>query len=654
MNFTALIQGFCSYLEDLNQISDKDYNIQNAKASIFMYSNEFKSYLANELKTDVKIESMSVNDILKMDIVNGKLVEGEDIPSTDDNIPSDEQQEQPSVPENPDNEEYIQPTDGSQDNNVQVTDIINNFLENDEVKGVVDDDGDGNISQEEMTAFIDKVNSFDNDSTNFSVDDLMAAAQAIQDGTFDSGTSIEKPSDETEKIEPTEGTETIEKPDTGTEKVPEQDKSEGKKSHSSHSSDNDYSSENNGDDVKEKSLDNMTKEELNAELTKAESTLDEKQQNLSAIIDGTSSEIKALEDSAEEAYKTYHDELAKVDEDMAKQLDTYKDDVSKKEQEISKKEQDISKQEIVVSDCENSYNNAVSNRENLESILTGLKDAKSTAAEDQVADINDKISQVEAQLADAKEAESTAKDKWDEEKANLETLNKEKDELKTGENGLDELNKQLSDYEAEIAAKYPQIDTYKQAWDEAKNLAATSKETAAAKAKEDVAKAQEEVNKVKTAIQNYDNKENEKTYSADPKNLYDAELGAQLAQIANNTDGTIGYCLRGVAKSVKKFLGERTELSNLGSAYMAANALRNDPVLSQHFKEVEVDRSELSSLPAGAIVVWDRGAPNASAAGKKHGHISIALGNGKESSDHIQNQMTNRQSQFWVFYPVAA
>ena len=55
-------------------------------------------------------------------------------------------------------------------------------------------------------------------------------------------------------------------------------------------------------------------------------------------------------------------------------------------------------------------------------------------------------------------------------------------------------------------------------------------------------------------------------------------------------------------------------------AYMAASQL------------VEVPASGLSSLPAGAIVVWGKG-------NTKSGHISIALGDGQESSDFVGEQM---------------
>ena len=56
-------------------------------------------------------------------------------------------------------------------------------------------------------------------------------------------------------------------------------------------------------------------------------------------------------------------------------------------------------------------------------------------------------------------------------------------------------------------------------------------------------------------------------------------------------------------------------------------------------------QSDLPKLPAGAIVVWDKGN------GHEHGHISIATGDGKEASDLMRNQITNYGTSFRVFMP---
>lgn len=146
---------------------------------------------------------------------------------------------------------------------------------------------------------------------------------------------------------------------------------------------------------------------------------------------------------------------------------------------------------------------------------------------------------------------------------------------------------------------------------------------------------------------------------------YSSTAGEKLAQAAHTVDGTTSYCLRGVKKSLKTAYG--MTLEGLGEAWQAADALRGKPVnvggkmvtfktLASKFTEVTgISRDQLKNLPAGAIVVWNNnlngGGKNVSENGKKYGHISIALGNGKESSDHIQNQIVNRDAEYTVFLP---
>ena len=66
------------------------------------------------------------------------------------------------------------------------------------------------------------------------------------------------------------------------------------------------------------------------------------------------------------------------------------------------------------------------------------------------------------------------------------------------------------------------------------------------------------------------------------------------------------------------------------------------------FKEIKgLSGSELPKLPAGAVVVWGK------TSASPHGHISVALGDGREASDFVGNQMTNLRgySNFRVFMP---
>jgi|GEM_PF-5134323 len=119
--------------------------------------------------------------------------------------------------------------------------------------------------------------------------------------------------------------------------------------------------------------------------------------------------------------------------------------------------------------------------------------------------------------------------------------------------------------------------------------------------------------------------------------------GRQLAQAAyqHATDGTGdgGHCFRNVAQDLAKF-GINTSGA---SAYMAADQLATNPKV-QEIKGVTAE--QLKTLPAGAIVVWAANPSN------PHGHISVAMGDGKEASDIMRNQITNLNgSSFRVFMP---
>lgn len=115
---------------------------------------------------------------------------------------------------------------------------------------------------------------------------------------------------------------------------------------------------------------------------------------------------------------------------------------------------------------------------------------------------------------------------------------------------------------------------------------------------------------------------------------------AQAAEQVARTTNTTGWCYRGVSQAVSRALG--VQLTG-ASAYMAADQI----AASGKFKEVKVSPEELKKLPPGAVVVWGK------TGASPHGHISVALGDGREASDHIQQQMTSLRgsTNYRVFIP---
>ena len=159
MNINTLKLGFANYLENISEISNKTYENLDSDISIFMYSTEFKNYISDELDVDSKILSMSINDILKMDIVNGKLVDPEEEAALQDesSLEDEENAQEPANPEasitdtemiNPD-----MPLTGNGETQVlnteefSITDMLNEFFESEAFKSVIDTDesGEGRI-----------------------------------------------------------------------------------------------------------------------------------------------------------------------------------------------------------------------------------------------------------------------------------------------------------------------------------------------------------------------------------------------------------------------------------------------------------------------------------------------------------------------------
>lgn len=136
---------------------------------------------------------------------------------------------------------------------------------------------------------------------------------------------------------------------------------------------------------------------------------------------------------------------------------------------------------------------------------------------------------------------------------------------------------------------------------------------------------------------------NTKTSLPEIKGFYNPDKGLKLAEstAANAHNRSTGYCARYV----------KTALSNTGlspyyngHAYQLADNLENN----KNFKEVNVAPQDLAKLPAGCVIVYAKGAGNAS---KLYGHTEVTLGNGKAASDFIRNNI-KQSNNVRVFVPV--
>ena len=122
---------------------------------------------------------------------------------------------------------------------------------------------------------------------------------------------------------------------------------------------------------------------------------------------------------------------------------------------------------------------------------------------------------------------------------------------------------------------------------------------------------------------------------------YNENAGKNLARIASNSaTGFNGQCATYVKQAIQNAgLGEY----ETGDAYQCADILERN----KNFKEISTAGLSLSSLPAGCVLVYDKGV---SGYNSQYGHTEITLGNGQAVSDGITNNIRQGAR---VFVPVS-
>ncbi len=637
MNNISIINDFKNYLIDLGLYAN-DNNAVNS-FSIFQYSEEFKNYLDIKYETSESIFTKSLNDILDMEVVNGKLI-SQDEETTEENknlLFADETENLDDVlPDESLNgvESEVLTTDaGNQepsnniDENNYFIEVLNNILEDETVIESLDKNKDGKLDNDEINAFFENIKNIDGNENDISFEDIFSGLEKIKEAK--------------EKTE---------------EKINAKNKAHG----SSGSGGSSYvGSQNSGNNQQqEPTLENMTKEELQNELNIANATMQEKQAALEAIYNGTDSRLLELQQNIDTSYQAYQEQLSLLNKDMAAQLDEMIENISSKETEIAEQQTQIAQQEIALANCianvtntQNTLNSLNSNLSSLESTDTSTMDADAKAdLENKISKLKQEIESTETALEQAQEEQQTAQD-------TLDSLNETKTLL---DSELKELNETKAEFEEEIAEKYPEVEELQSAYEDAKNNYDTTKETLISDAENEVALAQIEIDKINTALTERINQEKTKEYSVSGLSMYDEEKGKALAQsilayVDGNTTAT-GMCAKGVRIAMENVFGHSFTPSK-GKDFAEANLVGNSDFV-EITDEVTVD--DLNSLPDGAIICWSEYESGHTASNGKAGHACMvahdANGNTIEVSDYIRKNGVNTNFYKWggsyrVFIP---
>lgn len=123
---------------------------------------------------------------------------------------------------------------------------------------------------------------------------------------------------------------------------------------------------------------------------------------------------------------------------------------------------------------------------------------------------------------------------------------------------------------------------------------------------------------------------------------YNKKKGRKLAEeIAKRSSkgGFDGYCAAHVKTAIETAgLGQKKS----GDAYQLAGILKQN----KNFKEISTDGLDLKSLPAGCVLVYDKGVSGYSS---QYGHTEITIGDGTAGSGGITNNIRKGAR---VFIPV--
>ena len=502
--------------------------------------------------------------------------------------------------------------------------VIKALLEVDGIKESADADNSGNIEQEEALEFLKNAMGFDGDINNLTMDDLDALIEKMNidlSSNWDEAIN-EAIQDTVENV--------ANKAAQATQSSPIGNAVSNVASRVNNAINGNSSAKNTKQTTQAETPEMLKQqiEEKNADIKDIEAKAEEE------VAEQEKLKEQAMKNAgvSDEEYKAYKEKQ----EEVGKQITEKETAIKEKDSLISDKQATVSSNESYISSIGSQIS---ANESKLSSIASDDENASSKKQE-----INDKISNLKAEQS-KKEEENTKL------KQEIETAKQEKTALEQEKQQLEQQRQQLlteslnaSSGFAKGVADSSSVEKMKE------NITNFDSKISEIKsnAQKEVAAKQSEIQELQVKLKNAEVAEERTNFLKD--NTYKAGLGLtgeELAEIARTTggaEGTTGWCLKGVNDTLEKAYGFRLSYN---SAYQALGEMQNKEGFEDVTDKYTTD-DDLRNLPAGAMVIWENGN------GHQHGHISIALGNGQEASDHIQSQTTTRYgTKFHVFMPVS-
>ena len=184
----------------------------------------------------------------------------------------------------------------SEENDENLTGILNDFLQNDDVKNVVDANGNGTLGIDEINDFLEALEALDENPDDISMNDVFSAIQTIGDGSFaNTQTEEETPVVETQPAKETQNLNQNTN-SNATRRTNSSSRTSGSSSSSSSSSSTSNSSS--------ESISSLSLEQLESKKSEQETAVKTAQDKVSAAYAGETDAIKtATETLTQEFYK---------------------------------------------------------------------------------------------------------------------------------------------------------------------------------------------------------------------------------------------------------------------------------------------------------------------------------------------------------------
>ncbi len=380
-----------------------------------------------------------------------------------------------------------------QDGDANFTNLLNDFLQNDDVKNIVDVDGSGTLGIDEINDFLAAVEALDQNSEDISMNDMFSAIQSIENGTF--ADLFTEETNETPEVENVNANNNVDKAR----------KSDGSgRGDSSDSSDTGASNED---------ISTMPFEKLEPLKETQEGVVKTAKEKLDAAYAGETDAIKSAQadyDSKKQAYEealandeSVSAELKAQQQENQTNIENQKNTINDLKSNIDSKDNEISSKKAEISTGESN--------------ISGLKNAISKL-ESQTSDDSEVQDEIESQLRAAKGKLETAQTKLETDKAALIQLEADKADLEAKlqeeEGNLVPLEDEKADIEASILLNCSDATkTALEAFQAAEKNLDSVKANEIANAKAELASAQSKLDEINAAYNEKNVKHVEKEHA---------------------------------------------------------------------------------------------------------------------------------------------